>query len=183
MGLRIFMFILLFSISLLGFSQHKNKKSKYHGNDFQLVSIGPEIGGNIFYGGNLNEDAEIHLNYSYGSFLVLRPFQRFGLESELNYGKWIKSYSYYEIPILFQIYNRSDMVFKFGPLLNFPKVDENSVYSNDLQLGLRIGAGNQFTGFYMDFSKNRLLEKTSSTVNSSFMIGFGLKLRVSLINF
>jgi hypothetical protein len=178
---KVLILIFLITIPILSFSQYKNRKSKSH-RDFPTISIGPEAGGIIAYGGNLNKDAKIYFNYSFGSFLILRPFQRFGLESELNYGKWVKSYSYYEIPILFQVYNQSDIAFKFGPLLNFPNVDENSVYSKDLQLGLRIGAGNQFTGFYVDFSKNRLLEKTAST-SSSFMIGFGLKLRVGLINF
>lgn len=177
---KVLLLIFLFTIPLLGFSQYK--KSKSH-SDFQTISIGPEAGGIIAYGGNFNKDAKIYFNYSFGSFFILRPFQRFGLESELNYGKWVKSYSYYEIPILFQIYNQSDIAFKFGPLLNFPNVDENSVYSNDLQLGLRIGAGNQFSGFYVDFSRNRLLEEIAGANNSSFMIGFGLKLRVSLINF
>ena len=172
-------FHLLIFIPNLVFSQNrKRSKSKI---DFPVISIGPQIGGNIFYGGDFNMDAKIHFNYSFGSFIILRPFQSFGMETELNYGKWIGSYSFYEIPALLHIYNRSNLAFKFGPVFNFPNLDKNSNYKDDPQIGVRIGAGTQFTGFYFEFSKNPFLENTIN--DSSFLIGFGLKLRLSLINF
>lgn len=179
----ILLLIFLFGISHLGFSQ-LNRCSSSGDCDNPIITIGPEGGGAILYEGNLNEEAKIHYNYNFGSFLILRPFQRFGLETGLIYGKWIKSYSYYEVPIILQIYNSSNFAFKIGPLLNFPILDDNSSNKkNNMQLGLRLGAGSQLMGFYVDYSKNRFSEETPGINNLSFMIGLGFKLRVGLINF
>ena len=176
----LFLFFLL-AFPAIGFSQHKRHSSRKP-RDYPVISMGPEITGNIFYDGSLEQEANIYFNYSYGGFIVLRPLRGVGLESALDYGRWINGYPFYEIPVLLQFYGSSNTAVKLGPLFNFPIIDDPSKDDNEFLLGLRLGAGSQLAGFYIDFTQNRLLGNNRE-FNPSFMIGLGFKFRLVLLNF
>jgi len=161
---------------LLLFSQHK-KYSK-HKIDHPVFSFGPGVSGNIFVGGNIEEKPKIYFKYTIGGFMVLRPLERFGLEAEFNYGKWIKSYSFYEVPVVIQVYYNQDSAIKFGPIFTFPHLNANNT-NKDMLIGLRLGFGNQLAGAHLDFSKNVMDFEIRD--GFAFLIGIGLNLRLSVM--
>ena len=144
---KLFSLLFFLAITLIVSSQSRNTNRSY------TLMLGPEIGGSIVLSSNSENELITKFHYTFGGIVKVRPVKSFGLESGFKYNNILKTSRFYEIPLSFYLYSKSDGAFIIGPNFLY-HIEEGKTDFKEPTVGFTLGAGNEFAAVRFNYFPN-----------------------------
>lgn len=175
--INLLLIILLFSMSC--FSQKKNKSSDYL--PYSPFSFGIEAGGGILLALNQQSELKTKFKYSIAGLFQVRPVNFLGLETGIRYHNIINDSKFFDVPLIFYLYNKKNQAVLLGPNLIYKYVKGNTDFTSP-DLGCTVGVGNQFSEISLSYypSYNSIIKETFLNMDASMIIILSVKLKLSI---
>jgi hypothetical protein len=111
------------------------KRNSYWEKDYNHMSIGPGLGGSVFFSEARLKQDKIYTEYFWGGKVILKPSQPLGLETGYYFHRGSEDYRYHSTPIILAYTNSKQVTFKGGLIFLYNKIENNQVNYKDPDLG------------------------------------------------